>query len=64
MLLVRGYALAPKSLVNNMQTIRYMYREEPDNWQDSGWRFFSGTESDEYVNNPNNIGIYDIKVTL
>ena len=37
-----------------------MYREFPDNQYDSGWRFFSGEESDEYVNIPENIGIYDI----
>ena len=35
--------------------IGYMYREEgiPDR-PDSGWRFFSGDESDEYVNDPQN----------
>lgn len=60
MRLVRGYALAPKSLVSNKQPVLFMYRENPDNCQDSGWRFFSGTESDEYVNNPDNIGMYDM----
>ena len=38
--------------------IGYMYREEPDEELDNGWRFFEGTESDEYVNDTNNIGIY------
>ena len=37
-----------------------MYREMPDNEKDSGWRFFSGNESDEYANNPDNLNIYDI----
>lgn len=59
-----GYILAPKELVKNKLAIRYMYREMPDNPQDSGWRFFSGTESDEYVNNPDNIGIYDISTVV
>ncbi|MDR2861872.1 MAG: DUF2185 domain-containing protein [Syntrophobacterales bacterium] len=41
--------------------VGYMYREEPDEeskMPDSGWRFFAGDESDEYVNNPDNSGIY------
>ncbi len=55
-----GYALAPKQLVENRMKVRFMYRELPDDPQDSGWRFFSGNESDEYVNNPDNIGLYDV----
>jgi hypothetical protein len=27
---------------------------------DSGWRFFAGDECQEYVDNPNNLAIYDI----
>ncbi len=39
--------------------VGYMYREVPDEGcQDSGWRFFAGNEDDEYVNNPDNIGIF------
>lgn len=39
--------------------VGYMYREEPNpNMPDSGWRFFAGDESDEYANNPENVGIY------
>jgi hypothetical protein len=40
--------------------VRFMYREEPDNNIDSGWRFMSGFEDDEYMNNPNNHAIYDV----
>lgn len=56
-----GYALAPKQLVENKMKVRFMYREKPDDSSDSGWRFFSGYEDDEYVNNPENIGLFDIK---
>lgn len=38
----------------------FMFREKPDNEHDSGWRFFSGTESDEYCSNAENFGMYDI----
>ena len=57
----RGYALATKYLVDNKLKVRFMYKEEPDNDQDSGWRFFAGDEDDEYVNNPDNVGIYNIR---
>ncbi|MGS2738743.1 DUF2185 domain-containing protein [Sinomicrobium sp. M5D2P17] len=40
--------------------VGYMYREEPDFENDSGWRFFSGTESQEYVDGFNNTGIYEV----
>ena len=40
--------------------VGYMYREEPDDKFDSGWRFFSGTESQDYLENPKNLGIYNV----
>ena len=41
--------------------IGYMYREKPDtSFPDSGWRFFAGDETDEYVSNPDNIKIYSL----
>lgn len=40
--------------------VGFMYREEPNFEKDSGWRFFSGTESQEYVDDPNNLMIYDV----
>lgn len=41
-----------------------MYREEPDSDQDSGWRFFSGDEDQKYVDNPDNLGIYDVNTII
>jgi hypothetical protein len=40
--------------------VAFMYREPPDNDVDSGWRFMSGFESDDYMNDPANHGIYDV----
>jgi len=37
-----------------------MYREEPDTDFDSGWRFLSGLETDAYVNDLANVGLYDV----
>jgi len=37
------------------EKIGYMYREEPaEGFPDSGWRFFVGDETDEYVNDTDN----------
>lgn len=41
--------------------VGYMYREEPDgDYPDSGWRFTAGDESDEYMDDPDNSGIYTL----
>src|SRR5262245_33545264 len=40
--------------------VGYMYRENPDNENDSGWRFFSGDESQEYVDDPAHLGLYAV----
>ena len=37
-----------------------MYRERTRDDFDSGWRFFSGLESDDYANDPENVGIYEV----
>ena len=42
------------------QPVRFMYREPPGNDVDSGWRFTSGQETDEYMDDPANSGIYDV----
>ena len=59
-----GFVLATKMLVEGKRKVRYMYHEEVANQQDSGWRFFCGDEDDKYVNDPNNIAIYDINTIL
>ena len=40
--------------------VGYCYREKPDGGWDSGWRFTAGDESDEYMADPNNAGIYKL----
>jgi hypothetical protein len=37
-----------------------MYREVADHDVDSGWRFFAGTESQEFCDNPSNFELYDV----
>lgn len=43
--------------------VGYMYREAPDadsDMPDSGWRFTAGDESDDYMDNAGNSGIYAV----
>ena len=40
--------------------VGYCYREKADGDWDSGWRFTASDESDEYMDDPNNAGIYSL----
>jgi len=40
--------------------IGYMYREDPDRPEDSGWRFFSDDESQDYIDDLSHTGIYAV----
>jgi hypothetical protein len=56
----RGGCIATDLITVEGRRVGYMYREQPDRDLDSGWRFFAGTESQEYVDDPNNMTIYDV----
>ncbi len=56
----RGGCYATDSITVDGHQVGFMYRVPPDNEHDSGWRFFSGLESDEYANDPENLAIYDV----
>ena len=59
----RGGCYATDHITVDGHRVGYMYRERPDvgaGFFDSGWRFFSGLESDEYANNSDNVAIYDV----
>ncbi len=59
--LVKGYGacIATDKITVEGFPVRFMYREEPDNDADSGWRFLSGLESQEYMDDADNHAIYD-----
>jgi hypothetical protein len=40
--------------------IGYMYRERADRPEDSGWRFFSGDEQEDYIEDSTHTGIYAV----
>ncbi|MEX6689114.1 DUF2185 domain-containing protein [Danxiaibacter flavus] len=55
-----GGCIATDKITVHGELVDYMLREKPVNDIDSGWQFFSGTEDQDYVNDPNNSAIYDV----
>jgi hypothetical protein len=56
----RGDCLATDMITVEGRKVGYMYREEPRNDQDSGWVFTAGRESQAYMDDADNHGIYDL----
>jgi hypothetical protein len=54
-----GGCMATDKITVDGELVGFMYREHPDFDSDSGWRFLSGTETQEYADNPGNWAIYD-----
>ena len=52
--------IATNRIVVDGCKVGYCYRENPDGNWDSGWRFTAGDESDAYMDDPNNAGIYTL----
>lgn len=59
-----GYIFANRAIVEQREPVGYLYREVPDNSQDSGWRVFTGTETREYADNPENFTIYNAETIV
>jgi hypothetical protein len=55
-----GGCFASDRITVDGMKVGYMYREEPDREVDSGWRFFSGDETQEYADDPDNFAIYEL----
>lgn len=56
----RGSCIATDMITVRGRPVGYIYREQPTNDIDSGWRFFAGNESQEYADDPKNFEIYDV----
>ncbi len=53
--------IATDRIMIDGRPVGYMFREQPvPGLPDSGWRFFAGDETEEYMLNPENIGVYDL----
>ena len=55
-----GGCFATDAITVDGNPVGYMYREEADFDEDSGWRFLAGLESQKYLDDANNTGIYDV----
>lgn len=56
----RGSCIASDRITVEGQPVGFMYRDPPDNDIDSGWCFLSGDETQEYLDEPGNLGLYDV----
>jgi hypothetical protein len=59
-----GGLMVSKMVVDENIKPNFMYREKRTRPEDSGWRIFTGFETEEYNNNPDNIGIYNPSTIL
>lgn len=55
-----GACFATDKITVDGMRVGYLVREAPASPTDSGWRFFSGTETQDYVDDPSNLSIYDV----
>lgn len=57
-----GTAVASDEITVRGRPVGYMYREEPVSDDDSGWRFLSGDETDDYLADERNSDVFDVNV--
>jgi len=55
-----GGCIAPDTITVVGEQVKFMYRDTPSNDLDSGWQFYSGTETQDYLDNSQNSAIYDV----
>ncbi len=55
-----GYSICSNKITVEGMKVGFMYREEAYDDEDSGWRFLSGTEDQDYANNPDNSKIFGV----
>lgn len=55
-----GYCIATDKIMVEGAKVGFMYREYPDNKGDSGWRFLAGDETQRYLDDSQNSGLYKV----
>jgi hypothetical protein len=60
--LVHGYGscVATDMITVEGKKVGYMYRGEPSSEEDSGWVFMSGAESQDYMDDADNMCLYHV----
>lgn len=59
-----GLCFVTKRVLEDGAPVGYLYREEPDNGDDSGWRFTANDESDDYINDSANVALVSLGAVL
>jgi hypothetical protein len=57
-----GFCLVSDKITVDGMKIGFMYREKPGEESDSGWRFLSGTETEEYIEDPKNSMMFEVNI--
>ena len=57
-----GSCIASDMITVQGLKVAYMYREEAQSSEESGWVFLSGEEGDDYIEDPENLGLYEVNV--
>jgi hypothetical protein len=60
----RGSCIATDMITVDGQKVAFMYRESPTSTTDSGWRFMAGFESQDYMDNPAHLAVYDVNTIV
>ena len=55
-----GYCIASDRITVDGAKIGFMYREEKEDEDDSGWRFLAGDESEEYLDDTQRFMMFDV----
>ncbi|UVC08426.1 DUF2185 domain-containing protein [Rhizobium sp. TH2] len=56
-----GGCIATDRITVDGARVGYMYREEPIDELDTGWRFLAGDEDEEYMNDTAKHGVYRVE---
>lgn len=54
-----GGSIVSKNIIDGKGEIKWIFREEPVNQNDNGWRFLSNIDDEQYINNPRNLVVCD-----
>jgi hypothetical protein len=57
-----GSCIASDKITIQGLPVGFMYREEPQDENDTGWRFIAGTESQEFIDDPLNSMVFEVNV--
>ncbi|MFC2138778.1 DUF2185 domain-containing protein [Bacteroidota bacterium] len=55
-----GYGLISDRITVDGERVGYMYRDRPEEKEDSGWRFIAGDETQDYIDDEKNSMMFDL----